>query len=119
MNDDFVPEWYEIVGVSLLTMILNIANPHLIPVIIYPFQKCIFGCKVRSIKKSINAGRNTYTQRQLNSLFIGGEFNLAERYAIICNTIFVCYFYSSGMPAMLLLAVLTFITTYLCDKFVY
>lgn len=117
--DDFVPEWYEIVGASLLlTMILNMVNPHLIPVVTYPCKKCNLWCKVRKIKNTIKKGESTMTQRELNSVFVGQQFTLAERYAIICNTIYVAYFYSSGMPVMLLLAAFTFIITYLCDKFV-
>ena len=51
-------------------------------------------------------------------MYEGKPFTLAERYAIICNTIYVSFFYSSGMPALLLMASMTFFVTYYCDKFV-
>eukprot|EP01083_Nonionella_stella_P011988 34018_1 len=117
--EDFEPEWYQVVGVSLLlTMIMNIANPHLIPIVMYPFQRCSLWCKVRKIKSQTASGTNQYTQRELNAMFEGVAFTLAERYAIICNTIYVSFFYASGMPVLLLLASITFWVTYYCDKFV-
>ena len=118
--EDFEPEWYQIVGVSLLlTMVMNVCNPHLIPVVLYPFQRCALWCKVRKIQKKNAANKVIkYTQRELNAMFEGQQFTLAERYAIICNTIYVSFFYSSGMPILLLLAAFTFLITYFCDKFV-
>lgn len=114
--EDFHPGWYEIVGVSLLlTMIMNTLNPHVLPLVLYPFQQCALWCKIRKI---LAGDRITNTQRELNEMFEGIRFTLAERYAIICNTIYVAFFYSSGMPVLLLMASATFLTTYVCDKFV-
>jgi len=107
---------YQIVGVSLLlTMIMNVVNPHLLPVVLHPIQKCKLWCKERKIAKS---RKNSHTQRELNAMYEGKPFTLAERYAIICNTIYVSFFYSSGMPILLLMASITFFVTYYCDKFV-
>ena len=76
--EDFHPEWYEIVGVSLLlTMVMNTLNPHVIPLVLYPFQQCVLWCK---IKKIVRNKKITNTQRELNAMFEGIRFTLAERY---------------------------------------
>ena len=106
--DDFIPQWYSIVGTALLlTMIINVVNPHLIPVVSHPIMMCL---KKRASKKCV-------TQRELNKLWEGEEFTLAERYAVIANTFCVAFLYSGGMPILLFIGSITFAVNYLCDKF--
>lgn len=105
---DFVPEWYSIVGAGLvLTMILNMINPHAMPIITYPLSLCL---RWRKSGKAV-------IQREMDKLYEGEKFTLAERYAVLLNTCWVAFFYSSGMPVLLLIAAFTFLMTYYCDKF--
>jgi hypothetical protein len=104
---DFVTEWFLSVGISLcLTIFINMFTPHLYPVLYIPLGWLRRQCCVQK-----NA-----TQDELNKLFDGEKFDLAERYAAILNTIFVVLFYSSGMPIVLLMGALTFFFAFWFDK---
>eukprot|EP01083_Nonionella_stella_P016941 47312_1 len=54
---------------------------------------------------------------ELNRLFDGVEFTLADRYAAILNTVYVTLLYSSGMPFLFFSAAATFFFTYWFDKY--
>ena len=54
----------------MLTMALNTLNPHIVPVLSYP---CLRWSQKRNAKKAV-------TQRELNHVFEGETFTLAERY---------------------------------------
>eukprot|EP00753_Platysulcus_tardus_P008360 PLAT15919.1.p1 GENE.PLAT15919.1~~PLAT15919.1.p1 ORF type:complete len:1334 (+),score=543.12 PLAT15919.1:95-4003(+) len=106
--DDFYVRWYSTVGVSLmLTMIFNIVAPHIAPLlrafIVHPLRIAIF----RSA---------AFTQRQLDDLYQGPQFNLASRYATVLNTVFVSLMYSGGLPLLPMLALLAMVVMYWVDK---
>ncbi|SPR01434.1 unnamed protein product (mitochondrion) [Plasmodiophora brassicae] len=104
---DFSTGWYGEVGTSLtFTMILNVFNPHIIPVIRIPLSALYRRFRGPRIK----------TQKELNELYAGKEFKLSDRYAAALNTLFVSLLYSSGLPVLLCTASLTFALAYLCDK---
>jgi len=105
---DFTPDWYQIVGVSIVfTMMLNMFNPHILAIMDMPVQRC----------KRKRQAKKKRTQYELNDLYKGAEFQLAERYASILNTIFVALFYSAGLPVMLVIAATTFFLMYWFDKY--
>ena len=115
---DFSEQWYVAVGTSIvLTMALNIVLPHLFPVVLWlltKYRKCSdrgCGCDVHQTK--------CITQRQLNRLYMGPKMFLDERYAQAFNVIFVCLAFSSGMPLLLPIAMLSFIVTYWVDTFLF
>lgn len=56
------------------------------------------------------------TQKQLNDLYSGEDFVMSDRYASMLNIVFVSLLYSSGIPALLFTASLTFMFTYVFDK---
>jgi len=107
---DFDRAWFVHVGSSItLTMIFNIFNPHLFPFLCIPWQRWrrTWKCCLPGVKKS---------QSVWNERFAGETFELAERYAVLLNTLFVTLLYSAGMPALLPIAATTFLLTYLMDR---
>lgn len=92
----------------ILTMIFNTINPHVWPLLRVPWrrwrrEKCCLPSRSQS-------------QSVWNQRFGGDEFELAERYAVMLNTLFVTLLYSGGMPIMLIIGAVTFSLTYLFDK---
>jgi hypothetical protein len=57
------------------------------------------------------------TQAQMNVLFQGGYWNLAERYTDMLKTLFVGLFYSTIIPSSLFITALAMITTFVVDKY--
>ena len=97
------------VGVSIiLTMILNTMNPHLWPLVRVPWRRCR--------RESYCVPLKSDSQAKWNERFQGDEFELAERYAVMLNTLFVTLLYSGGMPIMLPIGAITFGLTYWFDK---
>ena len=62
-------------------------------------------------------GRSAATQTQLNQYFSGTEWKLAERYTDVSKTIFVCLFYGAILPSGYAICAITFLVTYLTDKY--
>ena len=104
---DFSPDWYNAVGQSLqITMILNTVNPQILGVIGIPLK----------LFRIWWYEADCATQKELNDLYAGNHFSLAERYAILLNTVFVTLFYSGGMPVLIVFALCAFIFTNFCDR---
>lgn len=103
-------------------MILNVFNPHIIPVIRIPLSALyrrfrgprIKTQKVLALEPAIDSRLKPV--QELNELYAGKEFKLSDRYAAALNTLFVSLLYSSGLPVLLCTASLTFALAYLCDK---
>lgn len=106
---DFDYEWAVHVGASIiLTMVLNTVNPHLLPFMMVPWRKWRRNtCCVPSRHQP---------QSVWNARYAGEEFELAERYAVLLNTLFVTLLYAGGMPLLVPIAALTFALTYLMDR---
>lgn len=92
----------------MLTMILNMANPHLLPLLMVYYRKCR--------REQCCLPKRSDSQSVWNQRFGGDDFDLSERYAVMMNTLFVTLLYSGGMPLLLPIAALTFLLTYLFDK---
>ena len=103
---------YSNIGVFvLITMIINIFSPQFVPALILePLQR--FRQRLYT-DQIIESG----TQLELNNLYSGAEFSLAERYAVLLNTFFTTFLFSAGLPILNSFACLSFITTYWFDKY--
>eukprot|EP00743_Colponemidia_sp_Colp-15_P005010 GILK01005396.1.p1 GENE.GILK01005396.1~~GILK01005396.1.p1 ORF type:complete len:784 (+),score=111.46 GILK01005396.1:81-2432(+) len=110
VHDDMDVQWYATVGSSILvTMFVNVFSPHCMQLALIPFNKCMLKRKVKQ----------QYTQRDLNALFAGPEFDIATRYAQIMNTIFVTMLYCSGLPILLPFAAASLTLVYWADKILF
>nr|CCA20590.1 tRNA (guanineN(7))methyltransferase putative [Albugo laibachii Nc14] len=115
---DFSTEWYQDVGVSLmLTMIINILSPHLNVFVTYLRLEIERfwdrGCTFDYSKTKQD------TQRDLEALYRGPKFDLAQRYAQILTTIFITYLLSAGMPLLHVIGFCGIFITYWADKFTF
>jgi hypothetical protein len=101
-------EWYAVVGSAICTtMMINVFVPHLQPIL----EVLVFrGCKRRSARKT------KLTQAELNRVFEGPKFELAVRYAVTLNSLFVSMLYAGGMPILLPFAFLSSLISYHMDK---
>lgn len=99
-NPDFNSSWYSSVGTSIiLTMLLNLFIPHLMPLAL-----TLYSSLKRCCDRDCSDNRkktNKYTQAELNELHLGPEMQIDERYAQLYNTIFVCLAYSAGIPLLI------------------
>ena len=81
--------WYSTVGTSILITVLVNMVLTLLPVLVeWPVQ----------VVSEKMAASTCVTQRQLNRVFEGPDFELAARYGVILNNIFSCMLYSAGSP---------------------
>ncbi len=130
---DFTAEWFSTVGASIFfTLVLNTANPHLVPVLAIPW---------RALRRRWYRTR-AKTQAQLNEVYAGAKFRLAERCkrqrrsaavlwaclprtselrtrvpdATVMNAFFCTLLYSPGLPLLYPVAAATFAFMYACDR---
>jgi hypothetical protein len=88
------------------SMFLNSMNPHLRSLLAIPYDTC----------RRNKCAKYSKTQLELNQLYQGRRFELAERYSVLLVTVFVCMMFSAGLPLLWLVASFTFFTTYWFDK---
>ncbi|KDO26761.1 hypothetical protein SPRG_20566 [Saprolegnia parasitica CBS 223.65] len=105
---DFERDWYTSVGAGLtMTMLINAVAPQIGPVlnlyVTYPLSRCF-------------RGRYAVTQAQMNALYANPSFNIALRYPVVLNTLFVTLMYAGGLPVLLPVGALALFLTYLLDK---
>lgn len=67
------------------------------------------------LKRWMSRGK-AITQEDMDNAHLGPAFTMGKRLAVQLNILFTCFLYSSGMPALLLLAAFSFGITYLIDK---
>ena len=106
---DFTQSWYLYVGSTIIiTLFINIFSPHCANLIIFrTIRKCLRFC----------CWKNAKSQQALNALFIGPEFDLAVKYAIILNLIFSCFLYSGGIPLLNCFCFCGLFVIYWTDKY--
>ena len=112
---DFSPDWYLRVGVPIImTMLINMAAAQ---------APTITNLITMHLKQFIDRGfsfdfriTGKVSQVDLEDLYMGPEFDIELRYAMLLNMFFVCLLYSAGMPILTLIAAGTFFMTYLFDK---
>ena len=98
--DDFTLQWYRQVGVTLiLTMLFQSLTPAL-----YLQKLYLHGFKVK------HQAKRKLTQRDLNNLFLGPKWELAERYGRLMALIFSTMLLSPALPIMwVIMAIFLFI----------
>lgn len=103
------PEWFAAVGMSLLfTMMINVFAPNAGKFVSGCFGNCLRSCKAGSAR----------SQYELNQIYSGEPYELAERYSMLLNVVFTCFIYAGPMPLMLLIAAAYFFATYWTEKYV-
>lgn len=106
---DLTQGWYLSVGSTLVvTLFINVFSPH-----------CVNLLVLRSIRRCLRCccWRRAKTQQELNGLFVGPEFDLAVKYAVVLNLVFSCFLYSGGMPLLNCFCFLGLFFIYWTDKY--
>lgn len=95
---------------SCVLQLLNVFSPHINPSCHCVTRRCFRLCCARRCARS---------QRELNMMYLGPEFDLSTRYSAVLNTITATLLYSTGIPVLLAIAVLQFFVTFWVDKFLF
>jgi len=105
---DFSPSWYSNVGTQIMvTMLVNVFSPHLYLISMALLACCRWRC-LRVSKFS--------TQAQLYKHILGPHVDPALRLAQVYTTLFVCLAFSTGMPALIPIALASMLLFYWVDK---
>ena len=105
--DDLTAQWYTDVGRSLVITIALTSVTR--PLLVY-----LKFWKAWLTKKRAPAA---LTQRVMNKMLEGPDFELAERYGEVMNLIFVVFLYSTAMPLVYALLALSLGLQYLMEKY--
>ena len=107
--NDIDRDWYNDVGnIITVTMIVSIFSPHLFNLlIVYPFSNLLRKCFSKFYK----------SQRDLNKFYAGASFDISNGLSQILAVVFTSYMYSSGIPLLNLLCLITIFFAYWCEKF--
>jgi len=115
---DFTPDWYVSVGATL--MISMITNAILTPLLYLmdPVLACCTRCVDRGCAwhSSKTAQILQYAYEQI---YIGPDFLVSQRYALIIGTTWFAMMYSTAMPLMYPASALCFFLTYWIDKYLF
>lgn len=113
--DEFNMRWYRVIGSALgLTIIFQIFTPHIPMMLAYMWKSCL-RCYDRRFSFNDRVTRAT-VQSDYEALYTGPEFILQVRFAQFLSIIFVTMTYSSGLPILYLMSVLSMVCTYWIDK---
>ncbi|KAG1702186.1 hypothetical protein DVH05_009976 [Phytophthora capsici] len=105
---DFQRDWYPTVGMGVtMTMLINAVMPQAILLLqlcfISPLKRCL-------------ARRTVRTQKKMDKLYAGPTFDLAVRYPMVLNSVFVTLVFCGGSPVLLFIATLACTATFWIDK---
>ncbi|KAL4117267.1 hypothetical protein PRIC2_011259 [Phytophthora ramorum] len=105
---DFQRDWYPTVGMGVtMTMLINAVVPQAILLLnlclLSPLKRCI-------------ARRSVRTQEKMDQLYAGPTFDLAVRYPMVLNSVFVTLVFCGGSPVLLFIAALACTATFWLDK---
>ena len=106
---DFLPGWYQDVGKSLAYFLA-------IQVVSRPAAAFFSRVALPRVKQKLSR-KFCITQRQMNKMREGPDFELAIRYGELLNIIFIAVFYSTCMPLLLAFAALGFFIQFWTEKF--
>lgn len=107
--NDFDRQWHAVVGTQMqMTMFINVFVPHAAPMLQYFL--------ILPLKRMLTA-KSQITQRDLNALYEGPEFNMAINVPNTLVVLYTCMMYSSGMPTLILVAMFSFLISFWVDKF--
>ena len=122
-NNDFSVEWYERVSPLIILLIVgNIAAPHIEPLGRFWLRKRWtrqydrYGLQGLDAKKK-NDG--IYCQEELNRIYVGPTFHLKFRYAQIMVNYIVCMMYGLGLPVLMPIGFVSFVTMFWVDKWLF
>ncbi|EGZ08430.1 hypothetical protein PHYSODRAFT_526452 [Phytophthora sojae] len=105
---DFQRDWYPTVGMGVtMTMLINAIMPQAILLL----QVCV----ISPLKRCL-ARRGVRTQEKMNQLYAGPTFDLAVRYPMILNSVFVTLVFCGGSPVLLFIAALACTATFWIEK---
>jgi hypothetical protein len=107
--DGFGFDWYNVVATPiLLNVCMNSVVPHVVTSVRKLYNRFCIWRKQGKMK----------TQKELNRLYAKSvmKFNLAERFAMVLTTVFICNSLSAGLPLMPFVASFTFFLLYRIDK---
>jgi hypothetical protein len=105
---DFQRDWYPTVGMGVtMTMLINAIVPQALLLlnlcVISPLKRCI-------------GRRSVRTQEKMDQLYAGPTFDLAVRYPMVLNSVFVTLVFCGGSPVLLFIAALACTLTFWLDK---
>lgn len=104
---DFEPQWYSRVGVELFLIgLLNIIGPHVLPMLRYMYH----------VLERKYMAPYAVSQQVLNEMYIGEEFLLSVRLAQTCMMVWYILLYSSGLPIMYFVGLVSLVVAYWIDK---
>ena len=114
--DEFDTQWYLRIGSSIIfAQAAMVFFPHVFT-ILESMQLCCRRCIDRSC--SFNTKKtHKIIQAEYEDLYTGPEFILQLRYAQILSQIFITMTFSSGIPILYLITLISFIISYWVDKF--
>ncbi|KAF4039269.1 RSN1 7TM family protein [Phytophthora infestans] len=105
---DFQRDWYPTVGMGVtMTMLINAIMPQCILLL----QLCV----ISPLKRCL-ARRTVRTQEKMDQLYAGPKFDLAIRYPMVLNSVFVTLVFCGGSPVLLFIATLACTATFWIDK---
>ncbi|GMF39038.1 unnamed protein product [Phytophthora fragariaefolia] len=105
---DFQRDWYPTVGMGVtMTMLINAV----VPQVILLLQLCV----ISPVKRCITR-RSVRTQEKMDQLYAGPSFDLAVRYPMILNSVFVTLVFCGGSPVLLFIAALACTATFWIEK---
>ena len=115
---DFDTSWYFSIGTALTyTMLINCFSLQL-PKAVAVFVNDI----LLWVDRNLGSDRSitvSYSQKALENLHLGPEFQFDLSYAIFLNTFFICLMFSAGIPFLNFVGTLTFGLMYSVDKFTF
>lgn len=113
--DEFNQRWYLVIGSPIiLTILFQILSPHLGAFMTYMWT-LIRRCHDRSWSLNMRKTKQVI-QEDYEDLYTGPEFLVQIRFAQLLSTIFVTMTYSSGLPILYLISVISIFFTYWVDK---
>ena len=107
---DTTRQWYQDVGVPIITLMIITLASNIVSAMINRLIRSIKRCLLK--KKKV-------LQVDLNTLYEGGEFDLADKYVKVLAFIFVCFMYSGGVPLLLPVLVVYLTLQYWVDKWLF
>lgn len=69
------------------------------------------------VKRQIIAPLQADTQAEMNQMFSGSDWSLAERYTVLAKIIFISLFYALVTPFSLVIALIAFIAVFFIDRY--
>jgi len=104
----FDARWHVAVGCSIvLTLLINILSPHTWN--LYQLV-CVRPCR------RLSGDNAAVTQAELNRKFTPEDWEMPSRTAVLMNSLFCAFMYSSGHPVLYAVAAASFALTYVVDK---